>query len=168
MSTPSTGPRGVAACGRLAPRGCGAAWMTAAAAGGGTGSSLRRCFRSSPPGSSASASRYKKRGGPKAAPIVCLSFALELQAGAHREVAAQRLVGRRIGVAAVERGRTDGRTDDRRILVEDVHHGHRQVEILGDAEAKREIEPVVGRDVAEIDGLAGQRTRRDGALERDD
>ena len=97
-----------------------------------------------------------------------LLFSLsELQTARDRKATANRVIRRRVGVAAVVSGRTGRVTNHRRLLVEDVVSVQRQVEILHHADTGREVEIVIRLDFVEVVALAYERAQTsDRAIEQ--
>ena len=82
----------------------------------------------------------------------------EPQPNRSRIATAQRVVRRRIGVAAVVSRGPDRAADDRGLLVQQVLHGQREREVLGDVEPQSRIEEIKRRNLAEVHRPAAERT----------
>src|SRR6476646_6445513 len=90
----------------------------------------------------------KKRADPKTRPPL-QATPLELDPCGGRKAAAERIVGRREGIAAVLRRRADCVPDERRLLVEQVEDRKRQREMLIHVESRGEVEIVLRADLSE-------------------
>jgi hypothetical protein len=94
----------------------------------------------------------KEKGGSKTRPSpfrVCVR--LEAHLNRSRITTSENVICGREGVAAVERRRTDRRTRQRGPLIQQVLNRQGQGQIVGDLQARRQIEIVVGWDLTKID-----------------
>ena len=91
-----------------------------------------------------------KKGAAEAAPFPAILERSERHASGDREPATDRIVGRRVHVAAVVRGRTDVAADDLGFVVEQVDHSDREREVLGSLPASGQIEVVLCTDRTEL------------------